>query len=59
MDLNAKPNLEANIGFCAGEMGPVEAGRLHGNALQTSKDIHVKEELSEDSLSVDGEYNEA
>uniref|UniRef100_UPI00358F8CD5 uncharacterized protein n=1 Tax=Myxine glutinosa TaxID=7769 RepID=UPI00358F8CD5 len=33
------------------ETGPVEAGCLHRHALQASNDIHMKEELNEDSLS--------
>ena len=48
----------SNIGFCAGEMGPVERRGLHDNSVPTSNTIHVKEELSEDYLNVDGEFKE-
>ena len=37
----------------------MEAEYLHGNTLPTSNGVHVKEELNEDSLPVDGEYNVA
>ena len=49
----------ANNGFSVGEMDPVEAEYFHGNTLPTSKSVHVKEELGEDSPSEDGEYHDA
>ena len=45
-----------NIGFFAGETGPVEEKRLHGNSDLTSSSEQEKEELNEDSTSADGEH---